>query len=276
MSTIIKIGEREREREREREQQNVAKSSSLPFLLTRGGARRHEMLLMAPIFLNRMTARAQTCCLLSRVLVLFVLVIVSVSCSWACPPTVISNFTVAKFGSSKLTISDCTEHFSFGANTSTAVKSSIFSSIINGGLANTALSMRAIEPCQLPAQLITDAIIPGATMPGNSTYVSGTPFSNLLCKIFASFVRLVSNRNRPDFEHTKHDANGSYASCKDLFGFDRSIFASPSRTAGCDSELHGLMMLYSAPPFKFVGFFVCCAINSIHFWSFVLYSLFSL
>ena len=233
-----------------------------------GGGRRHEMLLTAPIFLNRMTARAQTCCLLSRVLVLFVLVIVSVSCSWACPPTVISNFTVAKFGSSKLTISDCTEHFSFGANTSTAVKSSIFSSIINGGLANTALSMRAIEPCQLPAQLITDAIIPGATMPGNSTYVSGTPFSNLLCKIFASFVRLVSNRNRPDFEHTKHDANGSYASCKDLFGFDRSIFASPSRTAGCDSELHGLMMLYSVVGF----FFVCCAINSIHFWSFVLYS----
>ena len=54
----------------------------------------HEMLLTAPIFLNRITALAHTVSLLVLLLLLFVL-----------SPMVISIFTVAKFGSSKLTIS---------------------------------------------------------------------------------------------------------------------------------------------------------------------------
>lgn len=171
---------------------------------------------------------------------------------------VISIFTVAKFGSSKLTISDCTEHFSFGANTSVAVKSIIFSSIIKGGLANTALSINAMDPCQLPLHTITDVIIPGAMIPGNSSYVSGNPLANSLRKIFLSLVRLVSNFNSPFFEQTKQDANGSYASCSDLFGFVSSTFAAPTTTAGCNSELHGFKAT--------VG---CWFISSSHFsWNF--------
>jgi hypothetical protein len=65
----------------------VSLSLSLSFSL-------HEMLLTAPIFLNRITALAHTVSLLLLLLLLFVL-----------SPMVISIFTVAKFGSSKLTIS---------------------------------------------------------------------------------------------------------------------------------------------------------------------------
>jgi hypothetical protein len=67
-----------------------------------------------------------------------------------------------------------------------------------------------MDPCQLPLHAITDVIIPGAMIPGNSSYVSGNPLANSLRKIFLSLVRLVSNFNCPFFEQTKQDANGSY------------------------------------------------------------------